>query len=96
MTIEEVAQIITDYTGVTVDQMRSGNRKREIIYAMHMAMWMVKTYTADENPAIGKFFNRDRTTVIHGIKKIQGFVDVKDEETLFLIGKFTEQIKQAA
>lgn len=51
-------------------------RQGEIVYARHVAMYVAYMVTNNSTPAIGRIFgNRDHTTVLHAIRKIEKWVD---------------------
>ena len=52
--------------------MLSPRRSRSLARPRQIAMYLVKKYTTNSLPDIGrKFSNRDHTTVIHAVKKIE-------------------------
>ena len=51
--------------------MLSARRSRSLARPRQIAMYLAKHYTSNSLPEIGrKFSNRDHTTVIHAVKKI--------------------------
>lgn len=59
-------------TGVSLDQMRQPTRgNKHIVQARWAAMWAMRQ-AGYSYPAIGAFFNRDHTSVIHAIQKMEG------------------------
>lgn len=47
----------------------SPRRFRNLVYARQEAWWLAYTQSEASYPAIGKFFNRDHTTVMFGIRR---------------------------
>ena len=60
--------------------MLSPRRSRSLARPRQIAMYLAKQHTTNSLPDIGrKFSNRDHTTVIHAVKKIEDLLK-KDEE----------------
>ena len=60
--------------------MLSARRSRSLARPRQIAMYLVKQFTTNSLPDIGrKFSNRDHTTVIHAVKKIDELIK-KDSE----------------
>lgn len=56
-------------TRVRVDDVLSRNRRKNIVATRYHAMWLVMTHCQRVSlPKIGRLFDRDHTTVIHGIR----------------------------
>ncbi len=64
--MEETAK----YFGLTVDDLTSKSRSRPLTTARHVAMYLVRECTGMTLPKIGEMFDRDHTTALHGINKI--------------------------
>ncbi len=78
MNIESVCKIVESDTGITVDQMKGGNRSRHVVAARHITMYLAYKYTNLTFKAIGKFFNRDHTTAIHARTVVENMIDIND------------------
>jgi len=64
--LEETAR----YYGLTVQDLVSKSRSRPLTTARHVAMYLVRETTGMSLPKLGDLFDRDHTTVMHGISKI--------------------------
>lgn len=65
---EIVAQVAMKH-GVTRRDIHSHRRSVPLIKARHEAMWRARQETKFSLPAIGRFFDRDHTTVFHAVRK---------------------------
>jgi chromosomal replication initiator protein len=65
--IDETAE----YFGLTRDDLLSKSRSRPLTTARHMAMYLQREFTGLSLIRIADCFNRDHTTALHGIKKIE-------------------------
>ena len=69
--MDEIMRKTCDYYNVRMSDMMSPKRSRNIARPRQMAMWLSKHLTQRSYPEIGKRFgNRDHTTVIHAVRKI--------------------------
>ena len=58
--------------GFTVDELKGVSRKRPLVVARQVAMYVVRELTDLSYPAIGKAFgDKDHTTVMHSVEKIE-------------------------
>ena len=64
-TLELIAEILEDYTGITVDQIKSKSRVREVTQIRQLLCYLAGELTNDSLKQIGRFINRDHSTVIH-------------------------------
>ncbi len=79
-------QIILDATaetfGFNVDELRGPNRRRPLVQARQVGMYVFRTLTDYSYPAIAREFGgRDHTTVIHAVEKISGLM--KERRQIF-------------
>ena len=70
--LEEVANIMS----VPVDALTSKRRERQVAYARHLAMFLLRDVAHQSYAQIGRLLGgRDHTTVIHGFRRIEALVD---------------------
>jgi len=78
--IESIQNIVADHFGLGIQEMLSPRRSRSLARPRQIAMYLAKQYTTNSLPDIGRrFSNRDHTTVIHAVKKIEELIK-KDNE----------------
>lgn len=72
VSIEDIQNRVAEYYGTRVSEMRSARRARIVTRPRHVAMYLAKRLTQRSLPEIGrKFGNRDHTTVLNGVKRIE-------------------------
>ena len=77
---ESIQNIVSSHFNLNLQEMLSARRSRSLARPRQIAMYLVKQYTTCSLPEIGrKFSNRDHTTVIHAVKKIDELIK-KDNE----------------
>ena len=70
--VESIQNIVAVYFNLSIQEMLSPRRSRSLARPRQIAMYLAKKYTTNSLPDIGrKFSNRDHTTVIHAVKKIE-------------------------
>ena len=70
--VESIQNIVAVYFNLNIQEMLSPRRSRSLARPRQIAMYLAKKYTTNSLPDIGrKFSNRDHTTVIHAVKKIE-------------------------
>jgi chromosomal replication initiator protein len=71
--IEDIQRMICKHFGVSRTDILSPRRHRSIVWPRQVGMYLAKTMTQRSLPEIGRRFgNRDHTTVLHAIRKIEG------------------------
>ncbi|MDX2288209.1 MAG: chromosomal replication initiator protein DnaA [Hyphomicrobiaceae bacterium] len=74
--IEDILRIISRHFGVSKGDLLSQRRHRSVVWPRQIGMYLAKQLTARSLPEIGRRFgNRDHTTVLHAIRKIEGEIN---------------------
>ena len=72
ITIEDIQNQVAAYYQIRKSELLSGRRTRQIARPRQVAMYLCKQLTTRSLPEIGrKFGNRDHTTVMHAVKRIE-------------------------
>jgi chromosomal replication initiation ATPase DnaA len=82
LSFDDVVKIVTGYYGMTVEEITKINRKRERVTARAILTWFLIKETRYTLKSIGQYFGQDHTTVLYHRDKIQGFIEIKDHQTL--------------
>jgi len=78
--VESIQNIVAVYFNLNIQEMLSPRRSRSLARPRQIAMYLAKRYTTNSLPDIGrKFSNRDHTTVIHAVKKIEELIKNDNE-----------------
>jgi chromosomal replication initiator protein len=76
VSIDFIQKSVCDYFEVPVDKLREKTRKRAIVQARQLSMYLSKNFTKNSLKSIGKHFGgRDHSTVIHSCQAIQNLMD---------------------
>jgi len=72
VTAERIITLTAEMFGFGIDQIVGGSRRRPLVDARQVAMYVTRNMTDLSFPDIGKEFgNRDHTTVMHACRKIE-------------------------
>ena len=78
--IEFIQNIVASHFNLNIHELLSPRRPRSLARPRQIAMYLAKQYTTNSLPDIGrKFANRDHTTVIHAVKKIDELIKNDNE-----------------
>ncbi len=70
-TIDEIQRKVADYFNISVKEMQSSRRARTVARPRQIAMFLAKQMTSRSLPEIGRKFDRDHTTVMHAVRKVE-------------------------
>lgn len=71
VTIDEIQRKVAEHYSIRVAEMQSKRRERNVARPRQIAMYLSKTLTPRSLPEIGRKFDRDHTTVIHAVRKVE-------------------------
>ena len=82
--IEDILKVISRHYGISRGDILSQRRHRSVVWPRQIGMYLAKQLTSRSLPEIGRRFgNRDHTTVLHAIRKIDNEISgnprLKDE-----------------
>lgn len=77
VTRKEIRSEVCILFRISINDINSQRRSREIVVPRHIAMSLMKNLTASSYPEIGQFFaGRDHTTVMYACKRMQKHYDM--------------------
>ena len=75
ITVDKIQNVVSNYFNIALSEMLSQRRSRPLARPRQLAMCLAKKLTTRSLPEIGRrFANRDHTTVIHAVKKIEELI----------------------
>jgi len=76
ISMESIQKLVCDYFEVPVEMVKSSTRKREIVQARQISMYLSKSHTKSSLKTIGQFFGgRDHSTVIYACQTVEDLID---------------------
>lgn len=79
MPMQEIAKTIGDSFRVTLDEMKSRNRKRPVTTARQISMYFMYHSGRYTLKMVGDFFGRDHTTVIHSLNTVKDLMETEPD-----------------
>lgn len=75
ISVELITKIVCDFFGVEENKLREKNRRKEVVMARQIAMYLAKTLTKSSLKTIGlQFGGRDHSTVIHAQTTVEELI----------------------
>ena len=69
--IQKIQQVVAEYYNISVDDLKSKKRKKEIAFPRQVAIYLCRKLTDESFPKIGIHFGgRDHSTVMHSVDRI--------------------------
>lgn len=96
ITIDAIQKMVCEYYGVSYDKLLHKTRKREIVQARQITMFLAKSFTKNSLKTIGEHFGgRDHTTVIHSCQTVK---DLMDTDSVFRenVMEITQKVQLAS
>jgi chromosomal replication initiator protein len=87
ITISAIQNMVCEFYNITYDKLQAKTRKREIVQARQISMYLAKKFTKNSLKTIGEHFGgRDHTTVIHSCQTVNDLMDTDNV--------FRDQVKE--
>ena len=75
--ISDILEPFLNKNGVSIEELRSKDRNKDLVRLRHIAMYLAKRYSKKSLSEIANYFSRkDHTTVIHAIEKVEIELDL--------------------
>ncbi len=92
LTVTTICEMIATQFQVSLQEMQSKSRKRKLAFPRQIAMYLCRKHTEDSLADIGRIFNRDHSTVLHAIKKVNELT-VRDTSVNAQLALLSNKIK---
>ena len=93
ISIDYIQKMVCDYFNISVEQMHSSSRKREIVQARQLAMYFAKTMTKNSLASIGvDIGGKDHATVLHAVRTVKNLIDT-DKHFRVYVEEIEKKIK---
>jgi len=94
ITIDQIINITAECFNITVDQLKSANRSRQLVTARQICMYLCRELTDASLPAISSALGgRHHSTAIHSVEKIKELMKEK-REIYNMVQKITNRLKK--
>ena len=90
--VEYIQNLVAAHFNLSIQELLSPRRSRSLARPRQIAMYLAKQHTTNSLPDIGrKFSNRDHTTVIHAVKKINELI-MKDNDIKLNVNELKKKL----
>jgi hypothetical protein len=79
ITVNAIQRIVSQHFGISHADMLSARRNAKVQRPRAVAMYLAREFTTHGYPPLGRFFNRDHTSVLHSVRKMEGIVKSKTD-----------------
>ena len=78
VSMDYIQKTVAAHYGISLENLKSKSRKRELVTARQIAMYFAKKYTNHSLKSIGYYFGgRDHSTVIHALQTVNNMLDTE-------------------
>jgi chromosomal replication initiator protein len=67
-TMREIAELVAERRGLTLEELRGSSRVHKVCHPRQEAMALIMAQGRFSYPQVGRFFDRDHSTVIHAVQ----------------------------
>ena len=87
-----IAKVVCQEMDVTKEDFKSARRSVNMARARQIFMYLARHKTSHSLPEIGRYVNRDHTTVIHGVDRIKDLL-AKDERLAKIVRRINRRLR---
>lgn len=93
ITLDYIQKLVCDYFDVSVETLKSKTRKREVVQARQISMYLAKGHTKASLKGIGDFFGgKDHSTVIYACQTVEDLIST-DKKIKGYLSDITKKMK---
>lgn len=93
-TVEKIRDVVCEYYSLSVDSISTKSRKREVVQARQIAMYLSKQLTKNSLSSIGNAIGqRDHATVLHACKIVSDLIEI-DKSFRSSVREIEERLKK--
>lgn len=94
LTCQNLLSVISFVSGQPEDQILGTSRSRGLVLCRHVYYHIAREKMGLKLAQIGSFYNRDHTTIIHGLNKVKDMLSIQDEITCNFIEQVNTLIRE--
>jgi hypothetical protein len=78
-----IIELVAEHANLTSEELAAKDRRWNRSHPRQVAMYLIRLTTGSSYPSIGKYFGgKDHTTIMHGIREVQGRIATNDKKTI--------------
>ena len=94
LTCQNLLSVISFVSGQPENEILGASRARGLVLCRHAYYHIAREKMGLKLAQIGLFFNRDHTTIIHGLTKVKNMISIDDDITIQFIEQVNNCIKE--
>ena len=94
LTCQNLLSVISFVSGQPENEILGASRARGLVLCRHAYYHIAREKMGLKLAQIGSFFNRDHTTIIHGLTKVKNMISIDDDITIQFIEQVNNCIKE--
>ena len=94
LTCQNLLSVISFVSGQPENEIIGTSRARGLVLCRHVYYHIAREKMGLKLAQIGLFFNRDHTTIIHGLTKVKDMLSIQDEITCNFIEQVNNLIRE--
>ena len=94
LTCQNLLSVISFVSGQPENEILGPSRSRSLVLSRHVYYHIAREKMGLKLAQIGLFFNRDHTTIIHGLTKVKDMISIHDDITCQFIEQVNNCIKE--
>jgi hypothetical protein len=71
----QIQQLVSNTEDISIERLQSTTRKREVVFARQLIMYLMRKYTKESEAVIASRFGKAHCTCIHSVKTIKNLVE---------------------
>ncbi len=93
ISVQNIAKLVADHLQVPIEKLSTNTRKRPVVVARQLSMYLAKHYTSSSLKSIGaNFGGKDHSTVLYSINTIKNLIDT-DTEFKGLVSELEKKVE---
>lgn len=94
ITKDEISEVITDVSGISMAEIRGDKRYHDKVVARHVLCFLVKNYCQATLVDIKEMIKKDHSTVIHAIRNVRNMLNTNNYEYVKIYQESVKRINQ--
>ena len=94
LTCKNLLSVISFVSGQPENEILGPSRARGLVLCRHVYYHIAREKMGLKLAQIGLFFNRDHTTIIHGLTKVKNMISIDDDITIQFIEQVNNLIRE--
>ena len=80
LTVEHIQQVVCASFQLTLEELKSPSRRKELVNARKIGMYLCRSYTTESLATIGKAFSRTHSSVLHAVAQLSKEIEGKNSK----------------